>query len=89
MKLKDDFVVYPSREDERLLVSISREKDAFRGLARSNETAAVIVDCLKEETSEEAIVDKLAAEYDAPRDQIAADVKEFLDKLRKIGALDS
>ena len=46
------------------------------------------MDCLKEETTEEAIVDKMAAKYDAPREEIAADVKEILDTLRKINALE-
>ncbi len=60
----------------------------FKGMVRSNRTAAFIVDRLQEETSEEAIVDAMCAVYDAPRDQIAADVGEILNTLRRIGALE-
>jgi hypothetical protein len=62
--------------------------EAFSGIVRSNKTAAFIVDCLKEETTEEQIVNAMCAKYDAPREEIAADVKEILDTLRKINALE-
>lgn len=61
--------------------------EAFSGILRNNETAAFIVDCLKEETTKEQIVDAMCAEYDAPRERIEADVEKILDKLRSIGAL--
>ena len=51
-------------------------------------TAAFIVNCLKRETDKEKIVEAMAAEYDAPREVIAADVEKVLDKLRSIGALE-
>ena len=62
--------------------------EAFSGIARSNKTAAFIVDCLIEETTEEAIVDKMCKKYAAPREQIAADLKEILATLRRINALE-
>lgn len=43
---------------------------------------------LKEETSEEQIVDALFERYDAPREEIAADVREILSTLRGIHALE-
>lgn len=85
MKLKSDFITQDI-EDTQFLVSVGAE--SFHGIVRSNKTAAFIVDCLKEETSEEAIVDAMEAKYDAPRDTIAADVKEILDTLRRIQALE-
>ena len=84
MKLKDDFITQ-TIDDVQFLVPVGGE--AFSGVARSNETAAFIVDCLKEETTEEKIVDAMCAKYDAPRETIAADVKEILDVLRGINAL--
>ncbi len=84
MKLKDDFITQ-TIDDVQFLVPVGGE--AFSGVARSNETAAFIVDCLKEETTEEKIVDAMCAKYDAPRETIAADVKETLDVLRGINAL--
>ena len=85
MKLKDDFITQDI-DDTQFLVPIGGE--AFNGIVRSNSTAAFIVDSLKEETTEEAIVDAMCARYDAPRTEIAADVREILDTLRKINALE-
>ena len=51
-------------------------------------TAAFIVDCLKNETTEKEIVDAMCRKYDAPREVLAADVKEILEKLRGINAIE-
>ena len=85
MKLKEDFVTQVV-DNTQFLGPVGAE--AFQGIVRSNKTAAFIVDCLKEETTEEKIVDAMCAKYDAPRDTIAVDVKEILDTMRKIGALE-
>ncbi len=60
----------------------------FNGIVRSNQTAAEIVDLMKEETTRDAVVDKMCAKYDASRDEIAADVDMVIATLRKVGALD-
>ena len=85
MKLKSDFITQ-TIEDTQFLISVG--DDSFRGIVRSNRTAAFIVDCLKEETTEERIIDAMCGKYDAPREEIAADVKRILDTLREIGALE-
>ena len=85
MKLKEDFITQDI-DGTQFLVSVGAE--TFSGVVRSNKTAAFIVDCLKKETTKEQIVDAMCAKYDAPRDTIAADVKEILDTLRKINALE-
>ena len=61
---------------------------AFNGIVRSNQTAAEIVDLMKEETTRDAVVDKMCAKYDASREEIAADVDMVIATLRKVGALD-
>ena len=48
-----------------------------------------IVDCLKSETSETEIIEKMSEKYDAPKEIIAMDVKKILDTLRSIGAIDA
>lgn len=85
MKLRDEFVTQQI-DDTQFLIAIGGE--AFSGIVRSNETAAFIVDCLKKETTAEQIVDAMCAEYDAPRETVAADVEEILNTLRSIRALD-
>lgn len=85
MKLKDGFITHENG-GEQIMVAAGSEK--FSGLVRSNETAAFIVDCLKAETDEESIVQKMSEKYDAPKEVIAADVKRIVGMLRGIGAID-
>ena len=85
MKLKSGFITH-EMDGEQIMVAAGGVK--FSGLVRSNQTAAFIVNCLKTETTPDKIVDAIVAEYDAPREVIAADVKMVLAKLRSIGAID-
>ena len=85
MKIKTDFITH-TIEDTQILVCVSR--DSFNGIARSNQTAAFIVDCLREDTTKEQIVEAMCARYDAPRDTISDDVEKILNKLRSINALE-
>lgn len=85
MKLKNGFITH-QMDGEQIMVAAGDAN--FSGLVRSNQTAAFIVNCLKAETTPDKIVEALAAEYDAPREVIAADVKMMLAKLRSIGAID-
>lgn len=85
MKLKEGFITMQS-DGEQIMVSVGDTK--FAGLVRSNKTAAFIVDCLKSETTKDAVVEAMAEKYDAPKDILAKDVEGILAKLRSIGALD-
>ena len=84
MKLKDTYITHESNGEQILLDTSS----SFAGLIRSNKTAAFIVECLKEETTEEKIVEAMFEKYDAPKDVLAKDVSDVIEKLRKVGALD-
>ena len=85
MKLKTDLI---TQEIDNTQFLVPTGAETFQGIVRSNKTAAFIVDCLKEETTLDAIVDKMCAKYDAPRETIAADVKQILDTLRGLNALE-
>ena len=84
MKLKDTYITYES-DGEQILLDTS---SSFAGLIRNNKTAAFIVECLKEETTQEKIVEAMFEKYDAPKDVLAKDVSDVIEKLRKVGALD-
>ena len=85
MKLNPNFVTYESR-GEYFIVDTSNTK--FQGIVKNNETAAFIVECLKTETTQSAIVDKLLAEYTgADRPTVERDVKNVISTLRGIGAV--
>lgn len=85
MKLKDGFVTHEMGGEQIMVATGAAD---FSGLVRSNATAAFIVECLKEETTREAIIDKMLASYDASAEVIAADVDKVLATLRGINALD-
>ena len=84
MKLKDTYITHDS-DGEQILLDTS---SSFAGLIRSNKTAAFIVECLKEETTQEKIVEAMFEKYDALKEVLAKDVSEVIEKLRKVGALD-
>lgn len=87
MKLHNGFITY-STGGEQIMVAAGNASAIFRGMVRSNETAAYIIDCLKEEISREELLNKLCARYDAPADLIDRDLERVLESLRRIGALD-
>lgn len=84
MKLKETYITHDS-DGEQILLDTS---SSFAGLIRNNKTAAFIVECLKEETTEEKIVEAMFEKYDAPKDVLAKDVSDVIEKLRKVGALE-
>ncbi len=86
MKLKPGFITH-NVGNEQMMVAAGPAAKVFHGLVRSNETAAFIINCLKNETTEEAIVDAMLAQYEAPRETIAQDVHRVVEQLREIGAL--
>ncbi len=85
MKLNENIL---TQEIDDTQVMVATGDTAFNGIVRSNQTAAEIVDLMKEETTRDAVVDKMCAKYDASRDEIAADVDMVIATLRKVGALD-
>ena len=84
MKLKETYITHDS-DGEQILLDTS---SSFAGLIRSNKTAAFIVECLKDDTTQEKIVEAMFEKYDAPKDVLAKDVSDVIEKLRKVGALD-
>ena len=84
MKLKDNFITHET-DGEQIMVAAD---GSFAGMVRSNATAAFIVDCLKNDTTEKDILDKMLAKYDGDKNVMADDIKMVIGKLRKIGAID-
>jgi len=87
MKLKKGFVTHMVG-NEQMMVAAGPATKIFHGLVRSNETAAFIVDCLKQETTEAAIVDAMLERYEVSRETLESDVHGIIEKLNSIGALE-
>lgn len=85
MRLKEHFVAH-CIGDEVLLVSTDDGMGA--GFVRGNGTTALIIDALRQDTTAEEIADGLAEQFDADREEILADVKDIVNRLISIGAID-
>ena len=85
MKLNPKFLTHETKGEHYM---ISTGDAAFKGIVKSNETAAFIVECLKTDTTEASIVDRILTEYEgADRATVSCDVSDIIGKLRSIGAL--
>lgn len=87
MKLKDGFFAHDVG-NEHMVIATGDASRIFNGLIRNNETADFIYRQLMKETTEKDIVDAMEKEYDAPREQIEADVSKLVNQLREAGFLD-
>ena len=87
MKLASGFITQNYKE-EQLMVAVGPAAKGFHGLARSNGTAAFIIDRLKEETTVERIAIAMTAEYDVDEETARRGVESVVDKLRSIGAIE-
>ena len=85
MILNPNFLTHETKGEHYM---ISTSDTHFKGIVKNNETAAFIIECLKANTSESAVVDKLLSEYEgADRPTVERDVANIIDKLRSIGAI--
>lgn len=85
MKLNPNFIIQEI-EDAQFLIPI--ESKEFHGIVKYNKTAAFVVNCLKEDTTKEAILSAMCDQYDAPKETLAAGLEATLTKLREVGALE-
>ena len=85
MKLNDTFV-HHNMDGQTVIVPTAGAD--YHGLIQGNKTIGDIADCLKQDTTEEEIVDTLCARFDGDREIIKADVAEAVKKLKEIGAID-
>lgn len=85
MRLNKDFI-YRKVGSDSVLVPVG--SSSFSGMVKGNATTGELIECLREEMTEEQMVDRLVEKYDAPREVIAKDVANVLAKLREIGAVE-
>lgn len=85
MKLKDGFITHESMDEH---ITVTAGNTDFNGMIRSNKTAGFIVECLKNDTTKEDIIEKMLEKYEASKEQIENDVEKILNQLNQIGAID-
>lgn len=83
MKIKKELIKRQIAE-ETVLVPVGKTIYDSHGLFVLNELAAFLWDILPNVSGEEELVDAVLAEYEVSREEAAADIGEFLAKLRKM-----
>ena len=86
MKKKLDFVLREIAGD-LLLVPTGKTALDLNGMLTLNEVGGEIWKMLDDVDSEEEIVERLLQDYEVEKEELQADVREFLDKLRELGIL--
>ena len=86
MKIKNGFVVRKIA-NQYMAVPVGARAKELHGMIGLNETAAFLWELLKEERTEEELVQGLLAEYDVEEDQASRSVKHFYELLAAEGVL--
>ena len=86
MKIKSGYEI-KSLEGVNIVVPTDSSM-SFSGVITLNDTALFVWNLLQNDTVESEIVDKMAVEYDVPRDVLEADVKDLINSFRENGLLD-
>ena len=87
MKLKKGYILHTTG-GEHLMVATGKAARDFNGLARSNGTAAFLLDQLKKDRTEDQLVQALLDAYEVDPDTARRDVRALLDQLKAEGFLD-
>jgi hypothetical protein len=84
MKLLD---IFESEEINNERVFVSLDSDRFNGLIRANHTAAFILECLKDDITEQDLIYNVCHKYGITLGKATEDVKGVLDELRSLSLL--
>lgn len=87
MKLKSG-VIMEKAGDGFIAVATGDASKAFNGFIRNNKTADFIFRQLAEDKTEEQLVAALLEKYDVTEEVARKDVKDVIEKIRKVGILD-
>lgn len=87
MKLKKGFILHKS-ENEYIVVATEEACKFFNGIIRLNFVGGEIVELLKDEITQEKIIEKLLDKYDVKKDILEKDVSEIIDKLKSVGIIE-
>ena len=73
--------------DKQVIVPVGEAAENFHGILSVNTTGAYIWELLEKEQTEESLAQALAEKYEVSVQIALSDVRHFLGKLRKVGAI--
>ena len=86
MKLNPKFLTHETKGEHYM---ISTSGTAFKGIVKNNQTAALIIETLKTDTTQSQIVDKILERYTGTdRKTVERDVSDIIRQLDSIGAIE-
>lgn len=88
MKIKENFVLRQVADTWVVLPLGSATLD-FNGMLTLNESGVLLWQMLEQGSDRDALVERLLSEYEVSRQEAAADVEEFLNKLIQAGCVDA
>ena len=84
MKLNCEFIVNEIA-DSFVAVPMGGNATDNNCIIKVNDVGAAILECLKEDTSIEAIADVLCTKFEGTREEAVATTTEFIENLKKAG----
>lgn len=81
MKIKDGFMLRQVG-GQAIVVAVGEASRDFNGIIKLNSVGQFLWEALTEDTTEEALVEKLLASYEVEKDIATADVAAFVAKLK-------
>ena len=87
MKVSKDLIL---REvaGEYILIPVGKTALKIHGMINLSESAVLLWKKLQEDCTEEELVQALLVEYDIDRETAAADVRELIEQMQKIGVIE-
>jgi len=82
MKLKYEFETM-QMDDEIVAVPVGEGAEEFRGVLKLNDSATFILNTLKDDVTQEEIVEKILKEYEGDRAEITEFVKDYIGTLQE------
>lgn len=86
MRQNPEFIMR-SVVDKNVIVPVGQAAESYHGMLSVNTTGAYIWELLTSEQTEDTLTDALTEKYEVAREIALADVRHFLAKLRKVGAI--
>lgn len=73
---------------EYILIPVGKAALEIHGMINLSESAVLLWKKLQEDCTEEELVQALLNEYDIDRETAAADVRELIEQMQKIGVIE-
>ena len=87
MKIKTDYILRKVGR-QYVVAATGQSSREFHGMIRLNESAAWVFDLLKNEVTEQELVEALMAEYKVDEAEAREDISAFISTLKEAGALE-